>query len=691
MNNLGDVIIKKNYNLEMGICMLKINEKNKNILFVDDSQLTSNIVSKFLQENGYETETVTTGEEALQKVYSVKIDLILMDIELAGEMDGIEAARRILKDIDIPVVFFTGNISNEIINKIKEVNAYGFVLKGTDRAALLSTIEMALNLYEANTKNILFGRVFENFVNEIYIFSPKSWKLTDVNGAARKNIGYTHEELNEMTLIDINPEFEMNNVQIFINQLSSGEQQQVYFNAVHRRKDGSKYPVKLNLQLLDYGGTQLFLMLALDLTERRAIIEKLDKNESILHTIINSAQDAIIMLDSIGNVTLWNRAAEHILGYSCEEIIGKNLHHLIVSNESISNFDKNNLSHFKLPEKNHAKGKTIEVIAKRKDGQEIDIEVSMSFLKIKDDLNAVGIVHDISERKQAFEQLENSHKQYLELAENAPIGILKCDENYNIIYVNQKALEILGSPSAEETKKINIATFPMLLEYGLSEKLKKCMQNNELGIYEMNYKSKWGKEICMRVHVKPLTERNKVIGAQIIIDDITEKKHLEEELRCLSLTDYLTSIYNRRFFIQKLEEEIECVQRQISRTFCLVMLDLDHFKSINDRFGHSAGDLVLKSVVNEIKNRIRKIDCLARWGGEEFVILLQGTPMEQAVILVEELRESVSKMEIIGMDRVTASFGVSEYCCADTVDSLIRKVDKLMYEAKESGRNRVCI
>lgn len=119
------------------------------------------------------------------------------------------------------------------------------------------------------------------------------------------------------------------------------------------------------------------------------------------------------------------------------------------------------------------------------------------------------------------------------------------------------------------------------------------------------------------------------------------------------------------------------------------MLDIDRFKSINDRFGHNAGDLVLKSIAEFIKNRIRKIDCLARWGGEEFVILLPDTPVDKAAVLAEELRESISKMNIPGVDRVTASFGVAGYCSEDTSDTLVQRADNMMYEAKVAGRNCV--
>jgi len=142
------------------------------------------------------------------------------------------------------------------------------------------------------------------------------------------------------------------------------------------------------------------------------------------------------------------------------------------------------------------------------------------------------------------------------------------------------------------------------------------------------------------------------------------------------------------YFMQKLEEEIERAKRNGSK-FSLVMLDIDRFKNINDRFGHNAGDLVLKSITEIIKNRIRKTDTLARWGGEEFVILLPDTPVGNAARLAEELRESVSRMDIPGVGGVTASFGVAGYCPGDTIDALTQRADDLMYEAKAAGRNCV--
>jgi diguanylate cyclase (GGDEF)-like protein len=159
-------------------------------------------------------------------------------------------------------------------------------------------------------------------------------------------------------------------------------------------------------------------------------------------------------------------------------------------------------------------------------------------------------------------------------------------------------------------------------------------------------------------------------------------------IRKLALTDSLTNAYNRRYFTQMLEREIEYAKRT-GLTFSIIMVDLDHFKNVNDRFGHAAGDLVLKSLVNMIKQRIRKTDCIARWGGEEFLILLPNTPVDKGAYLAEELRKRLSRMIIPKVGHVTASFGVTAYCEGDTIDTLVMRADSMMYKAKSFGRNCV--
>jgi diguanylate cyclase (GGDEF)-like protein len=173
-----------------------------------------------------------------------------------------------------------------------------------------------------------------------------------------------------------------------------------------------------------------------------------------------------------------------------------------------------------------------------------------------------------------------------------------------------------------------------------------------------------------------------------IVRDISERKRFEELLYRQSITDPLTNIYNRRFFMQMLEQEMERTRRY-GKAFSVIMLDLDHFKSVNDRFGHSAGDMVLKSVADMIKGRIRKTDYFARWGGEEFIILLPETSVEDAAGLAEELREQLGSMTLPEVGGVTASFGVAGYRPSDTIDTILLRADNMLYEAKAAGRNCV--
>jgi diguanylate cyclase (GGDEF)-like protein/PAS domain S-box-containing protein len=170
--------------------------------------------------------------------------------------------------------------------------------------------------------------------------------------------------------------------------------------------------------------------------------------------------------------------------------------------------------------------------------------------------------------------------------------------------------------------------------------------------------------------------------------DVTYYKKLEEELYQLSITDPLTGIYNRRYFLQRLEEEIERVKRG-GHTFSLTLFDLDNFKAFNDTYGHQAGDRALQFVVDVVRRRLRKIDLFARFGGEEFTILFPNTFLKDAARVCEELRKKLEGSETLLPRLITASFGVTEYREGDTSDSILKRADELMYEAKRRGKNQV--
>ena len=160
----------------------------------------------------------------------------------------------------------------------------------------------------------------------------------------------------------------------------------------------------------------------------------------------------------------------------------------------------------------------------------------------------------------------------------------------------------------------------------------------------------------------------------------------------MAITDSLTGLYNRRYFYMVLDNEIERTKRY-QYPLSLIMMDIDHFKLVNDEFGHLAGDEVLESVAQICKNPLRQSDTIFRYGGEEFMILLPGTNQEEAMHVAERIRSTIAETRFKvnkGEVRITTSMGVSEYSEEHpTANEFIESADRTMYAAKAAGRNCV--
>jgi diguanylate cyclase (GGDEF)-like protein len=176
----------------------------------------------------------------------------------------------------------------------------------------------------------------------------------------------------------------------------------------------------------------------------------------------------------------------------------------------------------------------------------------------------------------------------------------------------------------------------------------------------------------------------------LIATSISVTKRLEE-LEQISITDSLTGLYNRRYLNQKIEQEYTRYLK-INSTFALVTADIDLFKNINDQYGHDCGDTVLKSITQDIRNSIRTSDSVARWGGEEFLILLPATNREQAILLAERIRTTVEAHLYEFNNKsvsVTLTLGVAIANSTDTIDEIIKRADLALYYGKRKSRNCV--
>lgn len=187
-------------------------------------------------------------------------------------------------------------------------------------------------------------------------------------------------------------------------------------------------------------------------------------------------------------------------------------------------------------------------------------------------------------------------------------------------------------------------------------------------------------------------ENNEIRYIYINVQDVTEIVAYEQKLIEMNTKDGLTGIYNRRFFEPRLIEEFERHQRY-ERPMSLIMLDIDHFKNINDSHGHQAGDYILKSLTAFISERIRNIDIFARYGGEEFCILLPETTIEAAVLLAEEIRRQIES-SVFNFKKTHIRLTVSQGVAAlvkriANAEALLKLADDALYDAKKMGRNKV--
>jgi len=168
-------------------------------------------------------------------------------------------------------------------------------------------------------------------------------------------------------------------------------------------------------------------------------------------------------------------------------------------------------------------------------------------------------------------------------------------------------------------------------------------------------------------------------------------RYYQRRLEQMASTDKLTGLFNRQALDALLTQTLKDVKRD-GFPLSTVMVDIDHFKSVNDQYGHASGDIVIAAVAGLLKEKLRKNDIVARWGGEEFLLLLRDCPLNEAVRLAEEIRQSVSELAITlpkEAVRVTVSAGIAEHMPEETARAFFVRADDALYRAKAAGRNRV--
>lgn len=273
------------------------------------------------------------------------------------------------------------------------------------------------------------------------------------------------------------------------------------------------------------------------------------------------------------------------------------------------------------------------------------------------------------------------------LIEQLSDGVLVLDAQNRLVDMNPAAATMLNISATALGEPIQRA----LAHWRRGER-ELLMHSNPDAVFEMTVKP----NAHVEVRGAPLMDgKGRRIGRLIVLHDITRLKNTQNELRQIATRDSLTRVFNRRYFMDLAEREILRAKRY-KRKLSLIMMDVDHFKSVNDTYGHQAGDQVLITLAEICRRVTRKMDVFARLGGEEFALLLPEVSQRTAVQTAERLRESfaLTSMEAGGeVFHVTLSMGVTELDKnkPDTLQAMLRRADRALYYAKEHGRNRVAL
>jgi diguanylate cyclase (GGDEF)-like protein/PAS domain S-box-containing protein len=510
------------------------------------------------------------------------------------------------------------------------------------------------------------------FVNERFV---EMWQIPAEVLASKDDVALLQHVLEQLT----NPQEFLDKVQ----ELYESEQES--FDSLNF-KDGRVFE-RLSRPLIREQKASGRVWSFRDITARKRMEEELRESERRTATILRSSPIVIgVSTVAEGRYTDVNDEFEKVLGYSLEETIGRTSFdlNLWVDDDTRPNILREIQAHGRV--------ENLEIRLRRKSGEIFPALILITPIVLHDTACLLTMMMDITVRKQAEEQLRDTRDTLQTIIHSSPLAILAVDPEDHLTMWNPAAEAMFGWSEKQILGQAN-PTVPenKLKEY---EALRKAtlsgMTFSNLDTLRMK---KDGTQFPVSLSVAPLRgQQSQVIGRMHVLADITERKKLQEELRQQATTDELTRISNRRHFMELAQSEIKRALR-LKRSPAIALIDIDHFKQVNDTFGHSAGDQALIAFTKICQKQIREIDVFARFGGDEFVLLLPETSQEQAYEVLERVRLVLTAQPLdLGGNPValTISAGIASLSDdKETFDTLLSQADQALYRAKEAGRNKV--
>ena len=401
--------------------------------------------------------------------------------------------------------------------------------------------------------------------------------------------------------------------------------------------------------------------------------------------IVDTMADGVIVCDAAGRIQVVNHALLQLTGYTEEELTSQFLHLLLDPATTLA--DHSNLRRI-------LSGETLpdrESIFRNRHGQPID--VSLSVARVGDTQTAAGavvIVRDIGERKDAEDILRASEKRYRHLFERNLAGVFRTSVAGSVLDCNDACARIFGFASRADLIGRNAADF-YESSHGRAEVLAKLRESRYVTGQELRLRKQDGSRVWVLENVTLVEAEDgdpEILEGTMV--DITDLKVAQEKIEYQAYHDVLTDLPNRKLFIDRLAVAL-AQSRRSGKSLAVLFLDLDRFKMANDTLGHAGGDRLLLAVADRLLGSLRAGDTVARFGGDEFALLVSELrdPSDAAIVAGKILK---SLEEPVLIDRraahLTGSLGVALFPIdGEDPETLLKNADSAMYRAKESGRN----
>ncbi|MGA2037089.1 MAG: PAS domain S-box protein [Acidimicrobiales bacterium] len=450
--------------------------------------------------------------------------------------------------------------------------------------------------------------------------------------------------------------------------------------------DESPRTAEMRVVGIEWEGEPALLASLRDVTDRK-------RAEARFRGLLESAPYAIVIIDKRRRVLLANAQAEELFGYTRSELLELTIDALVP--ERFRELHAGQMTRYSDSPRPRPLRSGLELYALRKDGSEIPVEISLGPIETEEGTLVSATIEDITEVKRAEIALREAEERFRRAFEEAPIGMAMLDPDGRFVQVNDALCDITGySRDQLEATSLDAITHPD--DLGAEEQSIGSVLADEAASYRSEKRLVDAAQrpvlVAMQATLLRDSEGNSLnILAQI--QDITDRRRDEDRLRHLADHDALTGLLNRRSF----EHEVAAHRARSVRYGgggAAIMLDLDHFKFINDTLGHRAGDETVARAANVLRSRLRETDVLARLGGDEFAVLLPRADAPRALLVAEELLEALRGETVqLGSHQrsLAASAGVALFESEDDPhgEDVLVKADLAMYEAKKAGRDRV--